>query len=67
MQMKWNVMALAIAAATSSSLALADNQSESRGFIEDSSLNVHSRLLYMNRDFRNGAGNTNAVTGKTNG
>lgn len=67
MQMKWNVMALAIAAATSSSLALASTQSESRGFIEDSSLNVHSRLLYMNRDFRNGAGNTNAVTGKTNG
>lgn len=67
MQMKWNVMALAIAAATSSSLTLASAQSESKGFIEDSSLNVHSRLLYMNRDFRNGAGNTNAITGKTNG
>ena len=56
--MKWSVMALAIAAATSQ-LAVASSQSDSKGFVEDSSFDIFSRALYMNRDFKNGpAGNT---------
>ncbi len=75
--MKWSVMALAIAAATSQ-LAYADetspedadvakaaamkegsSQAKSNGFIEDSSFDLFSRAMYMNRDFKHGAaGNT---------
>jgi imipenem/basic amino acid-specific outer membrane pore len=54
--MKWSVMALAIAAATTQ-LAVASSQSDSKGFVEDSKLDLFSRALYMNRDFKNGAGN----------
>ena len=50
--MKWSVIALAVAAGTSQ-LAFASAQSESNGFVEDSSLNVLSRNLYFYRDFRN--------------
>lgn len=50
--MKWSVIALAVAAGTSQ-LAMASAQSESKGFVEDSSLNVLSRNLYFYRDFRN--------------
>ncbi|PKM32937.1 MAG: outer membrane porin, OprD family [Gammaproteobacteria bacterium HGW-Gammaproteobacteria-12] len=35
-------------------MAVASSQSESNGFIEDSSFNIFNRVLYMNRDFRNG-------------
>ncbi|NLY13228.1 MAG: OprD family porin [Gammaproteobacteria bacterium] len=67
MQMiKLSVIALAVAAA-STQMAVASQQSESKGFIEDSKLDAHARVLYMNRDFRNGAKNTNPVTRKTNG
>ncbi|MDY0207317.1 MAG: OprD family outer membrane porin, partial [Pseudomonas sp.] len=53
MQMiKLSVIALAVAAA-STQMAVASQQSESNGFIEDSTLNAHARTLYMNRDFRN--------------
>lgn len=53
MQMiKLSVIALAVAAA-STQMAVASQQSESKGFIEDSSLNAHARALYFNRDFRN--------------
>ena len=53
MQMiKLSVIALAVAAA-STQLAVASQQSESNGFIEDSKLDAHARVLYMNRDFRN--------------
>ncbi len=53
MQMiKWSAIAVAVAAATSS-VAMA-NQADSKGFIEDSSLNLFTRALYMNRDFKNG-------------
>ncbi|WP_071871705.1 OprD family porin [Atopomonas hussainii] len=56
MQMiKWSAIAVAVAAATSS-VAMA-NQADSKGFVEDSSLNLFTRALYMNRDFRNGDGN----------
>ncbi|CAE6904142.1 OprD family porin [Ectopseudomonas khazarica] len=51
--MKWSVIALAVAAGTSQ-MAVASSQSESNGFIEDSSFNIFNRALYMNRDFRNG-------------
>jgi imipenem/basic amino acid-specific outer membrane pore len=54
--MKWSVIALAVAAGTSQ-MAVASSQSESKGFIEDSSFNIFNRALYMNRDFKNGASN----------
>ncbi|MDM8349444.1 OprD family porin [Pseudomonas sp. sp1636] len=54
--MKWSVIALAVAAG-STQMAVASSQSESKGFIEDSSFNIFNRALYHNRDFRNGAGN----------
>ena len=65
MQMiKLSVIALAVAAA-STQLAVASQQSESNGFIEDSSLNAHARALYFNRDFRNdSAKNQKAANGK---
>lgn len=56
--MKWSLMALAIAAATTQ-LAVASSQSDSKGFVEDSSFDILSRALYMNRDYKHGAaGNT---------
>lgn len=51
--MKWSVIALAVAAGTSQ-MAVASSQSESKGFIEDSTFDIFNRVLYMNRDFRNG-------------
>jgi imipenem/basic amino acid-specific outer membrane pore len=51
--MKWSVIALAVAAGTTQ-MAVASSQSESKGFVEDSSFNIFNRALYMNRDFRNG-------------
>lgn len=54
--MKWSVIALAVAAGTSQ-MAFASSQSESKGLIEDSSFDIFNRVLYMNRDFRNGASN----------
>ncbi|QNH05480.1 imipenem/basic amino acid-specific outer membrane pore [Ectopseudomonas composti] len=58
--MKWSVIALAVAAGTSQ-MAVASSQSESNGFIEDSSFNIFNRALYMNRDFRNGP-NSNSTS-----
>lgn len=53
MQMiKLSVIALAVAAA-STQMAVASQQSESNGFIADSTLDAHARALYFNRDFRN--------------
>ncbi len=58
MQMiKLSVIALAVAAA-STQMAVASQQSESNGFIEDSTLDAHARVLYMNRDFRNDTGSS---------
>ena len=54
--MKWSVIALAVAAG-STQMAVASSQSESKGFLEDSTFNIFNRVLYMNRDFRNGASN----------
>ncbi|MCW2267738.1 MULTISPECIES: OprD family porin [Pseudomonas] len=50
--MKWSIIALAVAAGTSQ-MAVASSQDESKGFIEDSKLNVKTRMLYFSRDFRN--------------
>jgi imipenem/basic amino acid-specific outer membrane pore len=56
--MKWSVIALAVAAGTTQ-MAVASSQSESKGFVEDSSFNIFTRALYHNRDFKHGAaGNT---------
>lgn len=55
--MKWRMIALAVAAGTSQ-LALASSQDESKGFIEDSKLNVKTRMLYFSRDFRNNPAGT---------
>ena len=49
--MKWSLIALAVAGSTQ--LAVASEQSDSKGFVEDSSLDVLARNLYFSRDFRN--------------
>lgn len=54
--MKWSVIALAVAAG-STQMAMASSQSESKGFVEDTSFDIFNRALYMNRDFKNGASN----------
>ncbi|MBY8958143.1 outer membrane porin, OprD family [Pseudomonas fluorescens] len=54
--MKWSMIALAVAAGTSQ-FAMASSQDDAKGFLEDQSLNLKTRMEYMNRDFRNGAGN----------
>ena len=59
--MKWSMIALAVAAGTSQ-LAVASSQDESKGFVEDSKLNVKLRNLYFSRDFRNRANNPNGPT-----
>lgn len=51
--MKWSVIALAVAAGTSQ-MALASQQSESKGFVEDASLDLLLRNTYYNRDFKDG-------------
>ncbi|EWC41848.1 OprD family porin [Stutzerimonas stutzeri] len=51
--MKWSVIALAVSAGTSQ-MALASQQSESKGFVEDASLDLLLRNTYWNRDFREG-------------
>jgi imipenem/basic amino acid-specific outer membrane pore len=51
--MKWSIIALAVAAG-STQMAMASSQSESKGFVEDSSFDIFNRALYMNRDFRSG-------------
>lgn len=67
--MKWSALALAVTAGTTQ-LAFASAQSESKGFVEDSSFDIFNRVLYMNRDFRNGGENGSHVTkpaGERNG
>ena len=65
--MKWSVIALAVAAGTTQ-MAVASSQSESKGFVEDSSFNIFNRALYMNRDYKNGADTTtDPASAKRNG
>ncbi|GGK25879.1 imipenem/basic amino acid-specific outer membrane pore [Pseudomonas koreensis] len=54
--MKWSMIALAVAAGTSQ-FAMASSQDDSKGFLEDQSLKLKTRMEYMNRDYKNGAGN----------
>jgi imipenem/basic amino acid-specific outer membrane pore len=54
--MKWSMIALAVAAGTSQ-FAMASSQDEAKGFLEDQSLKLKTRFEYMNRDYKNGAGN----------
>lgn len=54
--MKWSVLALAVTAGTAQ-LAMASAQSDAKGFIEDSDLQLFNRALYHNRDFKDGVGN----------
>ena len=54
--MKWSMIALAVSAGTTQ-FAMASSQDDAKGFVEDSTLTSKTRMLYMNRDFRNGAGN----------
>ena len=51
--MKWSVIAMAVAAGTSQ-LAFASAQSESKGFVEDASLDLLLRTTYYNRDYKDG-------------
>ncbi|MCM2318926.1 MAG: OprD family porin [Pseudomonas sp.] len=53
--MKLSAIAFAIAASTSQ-LAMASAQSESKGFVEDGSLVLLNKNYYFNRDFRNNTG-----------
>ncbi|MNO74534.1 Porin D precursor [compost metagenome] len=62
--MKWSMIALAVAAGTSQ-LAMASAQDESKGFIEDSKLNVKTRMLYFSRDFRNNPAGTQSRVEET--
>jgi len=65
--MKWSVIALAVAAGTTQ-MAFASSQSESKGFLEDSTFNIFNRMLYLNRDFKNGAdSSTDDYNAKENG
>lgn len=67
--MKWSALALAVTAGTTQ-LAFASAQSESKGFVEDSSFDIFNRALYFNRDFRNGGENGSQITkpaGERNG
>lgn len=51
--MKWSALALAVTAVTTQ-LAFASAQSDSKGFVEDASLNVLLRNTYWNQDSKNG-------------
>jgi len=62
--MKWSIIALAVAAG-STQMAVASSQSESKGFIEDSSFNIFNRALYFNRDFRNAPAGSQSYTEET--
>lgn len=60
--------ALAAAVSSLSNTATASSaQSQSSGFIEDSSLKLLVRNYYFNRDYRNGTSNVNRAAGTRNG
>lgn len=59
---KLSSLSLAVIAATTQ-LAIAGQQQEANGFIEDSSLGLLNRNFYMNRDFRNGGSNSQGTNG----
>lgn len=55
--MKLSAIALAVTAGASQ-LAMASAQSEAKGLVEDSTLDLFARNLYFNRDFKNNAPGT---------
>lgn len=59
---KLSIAALAVSVATMQ-MATASQQSESQGFIADSTLNILNRTFYFNRDFRNGGSNGSGTNG----
>ena len=50
--MKWSMIALAVSAGTSQ-FAMASAQDDAKGFVEDSTFSINTRLLNFRRDFRN--------------
>lgn len=54
--MKWSIIALSVAASISP-MAMASSQGDAKGFVEDSTLSILTRLEYMNRDFKHGYSN----------
>jgi imipenem/basic amino acid-specific outer membrane pore len=50
--MKWSMIALAVSAGTSQ-YAMASAQDDAKGFVEDSTFSINTRLLYFSRDKRN--------------
>lgn len=57
----------AAVAGVSTTSAASSAQSQSAGFIEDSSLKLLMRNYYFNRDYRNGTSNVNRAAGTNNG
>lgn len=55
--MKWSLISLAVAGASSPAVN-ASEQSDAKGFVEDSSLSLNLRNYYFNMDRRNGAGDS---------
>jgi len=56
--MKWSAIALAVTAASTqlaTAAAFVSDQSEAKGFVEDSHLDLKARNYYYNRDKKNGA------------
>lgn len=53
---KWNLMTLAVSLGVSqlATAGVVGDQSEAKGFVEDSSLTVHLKNYYFNRDGKNG-------------
>ena len=58
--MKWSVIALAVSAGTSQ-MALASQQSESKGVVEDASLDLLLRTTYFHRDYKDGRGDARSL------
>ncbi|MBG0844047.1 OprD family porin [Pseudomonas chengduensis] len=58
--LKLSCLALAIGAVASQA-AVAGQQQEAKGFIEDSSLQLINRNFYMNRDYRHGGSNSQGI------
>jgi len=58
MSVKWNLVTLAVSLGVCqlASAAVVSDQADAKGFVEDSSLNVHLKNYYFNRDGKNGGG-----------
>ncbi|WP_268799024.1 OprD family porin [Pseudomonas huanghezhanensis] len=54
MNTRIGLLALSIMAAATATQAFAEGQSDSKGFLEDSSLKLHLRNAYISRDYKDG-------------